>query len=95
MTKDIIPSEMGFTLWNVAAVLIHRWNGLLPRTQSPPYNNVLIISSFEKRILKQNTLILPSVLFKCSCEVIHTLTLFSGIFTNQLFLAIATPDLRG
>ena len=75
-------------------MLIYRWNGLLSRTQSPPYNNVFIIYSFEKRILKQNTLILPSVLFKPNCEVIHILTLFSGIFTNQLFLAIATPDLR-
>lgn len=95
MIKDIIPSEMGFTLWNVAAMLIYRWNGLLPRTQSPPYNNVLIISSFKKRILKQKTLILPSGLFKPNCEVIHTLILFSGIFTDQLFMAIATPDLRG
>lgn len=85
---------MGFTLWNVTEVLLYRWNVLLTRMQSPLYNNGLAISSFTKRILKQNTLVLTSVPSKPNFEVIHTIKLFSDIFTDQIFPGYSNPRFK-
>ena len=92
MIKDIITSKMGFTLWNVATVLIYRWNGLLPTMQSPRYNNVLI-SRFQKDIWKQS--ISGSDLSPIQTQFYsdqHYNNCFQIIFTHQLFLAVVSKE---
>lgn len=85
MIKDIIISEMCFTLWNVARVCIYRWNGLLPRMQSLVYNSTLIISSLREMIFEGKYLISDLYLIQTQLifEMIHSVCFADILMRDQ------------